>query len=209
MNLMAKIVPLMGKGFECNSYLILDETCLLIDTGTGSRKDLPEKVKALTPILDMIINTHAHLDHVGGNQFFDAPVSIHEADAEELERGGLYGTAHLFNKEFHGKIDHLLKDGEVIDLGDLSLEVIHTPGHTPGSICLLSNEGHLFSGDTLFSGGSFGRTDLKGGSSSELVASLERLNTIRFKSLMPGHDQWVDDGKANLKAALELCRMYL
>ncbi len=201
---MSDIVTFPGRGFDCNSYLILDEKVILIDTGTGDGDDLRESVAGYAKKLDMIINTHAHYDHVGGNRLFDTKIAIHEQEIDELKSARLYGTAAMFGKNFSSEVDRVLKEGDIIETGEMNLSVLHTPGHTPGSICLLSNKGHLFSGDTLFSHGSFGRTDLPGGNSRELLKSLERLKRIDFEFLMPGHMDVVNKGKQHLEAALDL-----
>jgi glyoxylase-like metal-dependent hydrolase (beta-lactamase superfamily II) len=201
---MAQISTFPGGGYECNSYLIVDEKVILIDSGTGTSLRLKEKVYEAAKKVDMVINTHAHLDHVGGNSLFSGKVAIHEEDKKELENGVLYGTSELFGKRASSNVDVTLRSGETIDVGELKLKVIHTPGHSPGSICLISNKGHLFSGDTLFSGGSFGRTDLQGGSTTKLLGSLERLKNLDFELLMPGHMECVKEGKKHLEAALEL-----
>ncbi len=202
---MAEVISFPGVGYDCNSYLILDEKNILIDTGMGSNRNLVEKINKRIDRLDLVINTHAHLDHVGGNSFFNASKAIHEADVNELERGGLYGTSDLFGRNsIKTRIDRVLNDGDIIECGEGRLKVVHTPGHTPGGICLVSSTGHLFSGDTLFPGGSFGRTDLPGGSSKDLLGSLERLNREAFEFLMPGHMECVGAGKTHLEAALRL-----
>jgi glyoxylase-like metal-dependent hydrolase (beta-lactamase superfamily II) len=201
---MSQVFIFPGIGYDCNSYLIVDEKVILIDSGTGTSQKLKDKVFEAVKKVDMIINTHAHLDHVGGNSLFSGMVAIHERDKEELENGVLYGTSELFGKRASSNVDLVLKDGETIESGELKLTIIHTPGHSPGSICLLSNKGHLFSGDTLFSGGSFGRTDLPGGSTNKLLGSLERLKNLDFEFLMPGHMECVKEGKKHLGAALEL-----
>lgn len=199
----------MGRGYDSNCYLIVDEKTVLIDTGTGATDSLRERLKPWAGEIDLIINTHAHFDHVGGNRLFDAEVAIHVDDASEMESGRLYGTSELFGESASSKADVLLREGDVIETGELSLEVVHTPGHTPGSVCLVSSRGHLFSGDTLFSGGSFGRTDLPGGNTEELLMSLERLKNTRFEYLMPGHMDCVKEGMKHLEAALELLRRSL
>lgn len=198
-----EIITFPGIGAECNSYLIVDEKIVLIDTGTGATARLRDKVLSAAGRVDLIINTHAHLDHVGGNHLFSAEIAIHEADAKELESGGLYGTAELFGRGGPSKADWLLKNGVVINTGGLRLQVIHTPGHTPGSICLVSSHGHLFSGDTFFSGGFVGRTDFPGGNPADLLSSLERLKSVAFESLMPGHMKCAKNGKQHLEAAIK------
>lgn len=205
---MAEIIVFPGLGYECNSYLILDEKAVLIDTGTGSRPVLKQKVEEQIEKIDLIINTHAHLDHVGGNKHFTCEVAIGGLDRAALESGGLYGTGDLFGKSAQSKVDRELSEGDKIDCGEIELEVVHTPGHTPGGICLLSSTGHLFTGDTVFSEGSFGRVDLPGGSSADLRASLERLKNLDFEFMMPGHTEPVKEGKAHLESAITLFGEY-
>ncbi|MFA5164378.1 MAG: MBL fold metallo-hydrolase [Candidatus Omnitrophota bacterium] len=118
---------------------------------------------------ECVINTHGHYDHTGANGEFKLPVFIHKADA---------GAAAYFR---------FIKDGDIIKVGNLSLEVIHTPGHSPGSVCLRCGE-ILFSGDTVFAG-TIGRTDLHGGSEERMAESLAKLAAMiddRTK-IYPGH----------------------
>jgi len=123
-----------------------------------------------------IINTHGHPDHNGGNRFLKnytkAPILIHEHDASLLR---------------DPPADRQLRDGDSVKVGNLELRVIHTPGHSRGSIVLLSSD-VVFSGDTLFAG-SIGRYDLPGGSLDELVNSLKtRLLTLPdYVKVYPGH----------------------
>jgi glyoxylase-like metal-dependent hydrolase (beta-lactamase superfamily II) len=121
-----------------------------------------------------IILTHGHPDHFGAvdelKKATQAPIVIHPADSWFI------------------KPDKELKNDDEIKFGSLSLKVIHTPGHSKGSICLYIS-GHLFSGDTLFSEG-FGRTDLPGGSTQEMKKSLKRLSALPDEtSVYPGHDE--------------------
>ena len=116
-----------------------------------------------------------------------AKVAIHEKDVP-LITNPRATAALMFNvKQPAIKIDIVLKDGDIIDLGDASLTVIHTPGHTPGSICLYDPVSKvLFTGDTVFEGGSFGRTDI-GGDEEQMIASLEKLTKVDAAALYPGH----------------------
>ncbi|MGD0645755.1 MAG: MBL fold metallo-hydrolase [Candidatus Bathyarchaeia archaeon] len=128
----------------------------------------------------LIVNTHGHSDHINGDfafqKKFDVPICIHRYDAssiEDLEKG-----------EFPAAV--LLEDGSLIEFGDESLKVMHTAGHTPGSICLLG-ERLVFTGDTLFAG-SIGRTDFPGGSISDMRLSLQKLARLPDNFLIyPGH----------------------
>ncbi|MGA3290201.1 MAG: MBL fold metallo-hydrolase [Candidatus Bathyarchaeia archaeon] len=128
----------------------------------------------------LILNTHGHSDHTNGDAIFqekyNIPIYIHKYDASSIEG---------FNKgKFPANV--LLENGSLIEFGDESLKVIHTPGHTPGSICLLG-ERLVFTGDTLFAGG-IGRTDFPEGSVSDMRLSLQKLVCLPDNFLIyPGH----------------------
>jgi len=189
------ILLMNGVGFESNMYLIDKE--VLVDTGTGLffpqiRENLinlgidPKKIK-------LIVNTHCHFDHVGGDKSFrdlcNAEIAIHENDAQALEEGDNNLTlATMFGKKMKSiTVDRRLKERDKIKTSNFCFEVIHTPGHTPGSICLYeSKKKILISGDTLFSDG-IGRSDLPGGDSDLLRESLKKLSKLKITYLLPGH----------------------
>ena len=140
-----------------------------------------------------ILNTHGHADHVLGNpklkNLLNIPVCIHEAD--EI----FFNDPSVREKSSLGlgllppdPADIKLKDRDVLEVGTLNIEVIHTPGHTPGSVCYLMGE-NLFTGDTLFVGAA-GRTDLIGGSLNTLIRSIEKKLIVLPKQtiIWPGHD---------------------
>lgn len=162
---------------ETNCYLLVSETeLLIIDPGGEANKILNEiKTKKAKP--KYIINTHCHLDHILANKKIkketEADILIHEAEKD------------FINVE----ADRFLKDGEKIKIGAIILKVIHTPGHTKGSICLLG-ENFIFTGDTLFKDG-YGRTDLPGSSQKELEESLEKLSKLLKPGMTvyPGHGE--------------------
>ena len=119
-----------------------------------------------------------------------------------------------FRRTFFGahapkfRVDTVLTDGDKIDLGDSTLRVIHTPGHTPGSICLYEAQSKsLFSGDTVFPYGSVGRTDLPGGSSRNLIRSISRLVTLDVSVLYPGHGEvTANNVNEQIKQSLKLTK---
>jgi glyoxylase-like metal-dependent hydrolase (beta-lactamase superfamily II) len=175
-------------------YLIGDEeskTCALIDPAFENDRILAE-VDDLGYGVTHVINTHGHSDHTAGNGAIKAATGakllIHAEDAGRLGKV-LHST---FSRLLGGKgsphADVLLQDMDVIQIGEVRLKVIHTPGHTPGGICLYS-EGHVFTGDTLFVG-AVGRTDLPGGSMKQLVTSIhEKIYTLPGDTVVwPGHD---------------------
>lgn len=216
---MAEIIPVISTNFDSNVYLIKDRKNALIDSGTGKSERIKREVLKHADSLDMVINTHAHFDHAGGNAFlkkhFGSKVLVHEKDADEIKNGRFYDTAEIFpalsDKFENYDIDETVKEGEIINLGEVKLKVMHTPGHSPGSICLLAkfeNKTYLFSGDTLFLDGAVGRSDLRGGSFDELKASLERLKNLSFDFLLPGHMETAENGKAHAEKAWEFLKSY-
>lgn len=196
------IVLLKLSDSDSNIYIIDD---VAIDSGTGfnfSRLYTLLKIlkKSMTDI-KQVINTHGHFDHIGGNGYFiNAKIAIHENDADIIETGDIERSVADF---FDGKlkprtVDMKLKEGDVLNIGGMELEVIHTPGHTPGSICLYNRkDGILFTGDTIFANG-VGRTDLPGGDPNALRESIEKLKKLDVKIILPGHGEPVLENAKNV-----------
>ena len=138
-----------------------------------------------------IVNTHCHADHTGGNremkELTNAQIVIHKDDAERLANPSALAL-QIFQVEASPPADITVEEGDRIEFGRQFLNVIHTPGHTPGGMSLYSN-GYVFTGDTLFIGG-IGRTDLPGGSMSQLLLSIKnKLFTLPDDTLVfPGHN---------------------
>jgi glyoxylase-like metal-dependent hydrolase (beta-lactamase superfamily II) len=175
-------------------YLLGDRTsrtCALIDPAFETGRVL-EKADEGGYRITHIINTHAHSDHTAGNGAIkaatDAKILIHEQDAEQLTKLLNRTFSRVLGGKGSPKPDVLLKGNDSIQIGESSLKVMHTPGHTPGGICLYT-EGHVFTGDTLFVG-AVGRTDLAGGSAQTLMTSIqEKIYTLPDDTIVwPGHD---------------------
>jgi len=175
-----------------NCYILVDaqsREAAVIDPGCNAGQILQELEQA-NARASYIIDTHGHWDHIGANlelaEKTGAQILIHRLDQPMLSDANC-SLAFLFRGDGKGgEASRLLEDGDSIELGGLRLRVIHTPGHTPGGICLLC-EDLLFTGDTLFNL-SVGRTDLYGGDSETLIASLTKLAPLDDKlQVLPGH----------------------
>lgn len=192
------IIVIDGRGYDSNVYVFED---VIVDTGTGQNMDyIFESIHeaGYSPDdLSLIVNTHNHYDHIGGNRYLDLEVAMHANDAVALEEGNEEALlATMFGKSMEKmKVDLKLEEGDKIH----DFEVLLTPGHTSGSICLYNGE-TLISGDTVFSGGGFGRVDL-GGNMGEMRKSLERLSKLNIEYLLPGHGPAVEDGSRHVKLA--------
>jgi len=176
-----------------NCYVVSEQdTAIVIDPVIEGEAVLAY-LQARQLKLAAIINTHGHADHIAGNQWFreqtGAPVWIHAADAAYLTDPALNLSSMVMGEGMKSpEAERLLKDGDQIALGTAFLTVIHTPGHTPGSICLLG-PGVLFSGDTLFRS-SVGRSDFPGGDARVLRESLQKLKELPPATrIYPGHGQ--------------------
>ena len=183
-----------GESAFANSYIFGN---ILVDAGV-----MPMAVAPYKETIDTIILTHCHFDHTARVKeiahMCKAKVGIHKNDARGLIEDTRSLSMH-FGARSPGIVpDIVLSDGDII--GDLV--VIHTPGHTPGSICLFSEKDKvLISGDTVFADGYFGRYDFPGGSRTELAHSLERLSVLDVEGLYAGHGEPVDEGGSRCIAA--------
>ena len=181
---MMKLHTLALGAYETNCYILWADgckECIVIDPGYEPERVMGA-VKSLEKELRAILLTHGHFDHVGGvREIFsqtDCDIYLCPADCampEQMTAGPLCYT-------------NSYQDGDILNLAGLTLRVLHTPGHTPGSVCLLCDDS-LFAGDTLFAG-SCGRTDLPGGSWTELQTSLSRLKSLEAEyTVYPGHGE--------------------
>jgi len=179
---------------------------IAIDTATPSLAWIAEELAARAWTLKLIVSTHGHWDHIGDN----AAVAAHtgaDIAVHALDRVRLTDPQPLWAPfEIPPSIPAVeLAEGGVIRFGELRLRVLHTPGHTEGSVCLLAeDEGLLYSGDTLFAGG-WGRVDLPGGDEAAMVDSLARLSGLEDHiGVLPGHGGATTIGRE--RALLELIR---
>lgn len=198
-----KIFDLLPS-YGTNTYLLWDEgslDALLIDMAAPSQK-VVEFISQNHLNLKIIVCTHGHADHIGGVKYLreltDSQVAIHKDDAHMLKDANDNLSAHIGNALTAGKADMLLHDGDDLRFGKESLRVIHTPGHTRGSICLLRKP-YLFSGDTLFQF-DIGRTDLPGGNQDSIINSIRKKLFVLDDKIMvlPGHgpSTSIEDEKA-------------
>jgi len=183
---------LLGS-LEVNCYILaLDQgrKAVIIDPGAEEEKIKRSLDKHnLQP--GLVVNTHGHYDHIGCDDKFGVDVCIHKDDAASLKNPDLNLSSFLMSEYRVNTRIRRLEDSQEISLDGIVLKVIHTPGHTPGGICLLMKKPKgniIFSGDTLFYGG-IGRTDFSGASEELLISSIKnKLLVLPDKTLVyPGH----------------------
>ncbi|HOV51329.1 MAG TPA: MBL fold metallo-hydrolase [Methanothrix sp.] len=190
---MVEVHKVSGAAFDGNVYLILDERPILVDAGMMAGPTLKNIKRYIDPTkIEMIVLTHCHHDHSGAApQLKDATGARLLLSEKEVGCIGddLASVAYLFGQEApEYEVDEMLKEGMVLELGEWRLEVLETPGHSQGSVCLYERrERTLFSGDTVFPDGNIGRTDMYGGDTAQLVNSIERLTGLDVQTMYPGH----------------------
>ena len=178
-----------------NTYFCFDDSghCVVIDPGMDG-EGIYEKLKQKNLAPQYIFLTHGHFDHSQGVKLLaektGAKVCIHAEDAVMLENPAFNSANFYYRGDFsfypRTRADILLSEGSLLSVGSMNFSVLHTPGHTPGSVCFRSEE-MLFCGDTLFSYG-YGRYDLWGGDRERLADSIRRLSEISKElKICPGH----------------------
>jgi hydroxyacylglutathione hydrolase len=192
-----------------NVHILADprsREAIAIDTATPSLAWIADELTQRSWTLKLIVSTHGHWDHIGDNTAVatatGAEIAVHPADRARLtDPQPLWAPFEIVPSVPAVE----LAEGGVIRFGSLRLRVLHTPGHTEGSVCLLAeDEGLLFSGDTLFEGG-WGRIDLPGGDATAMAESIARLAGLEDRvGVMPGHGNETTIGRE--RAWMDLVR---
>ena len=176
---------------NCNAYLISDDKKILVDPGhynlLAHVRDNLSRLSLSPEDIDVVIITHGHPDHIEGVKLFSGAsvlIAVHIAEMDFVKKMAPHHGDAIGISGFEPHI--LLQEGD-IQIGNLTFSVFHTPGHSPGSICLYWPEKKaLFTGDLIFNQG-VGRVDLPGGNGEELKQSIKRISTLDVEYLFPGH----------------------
>lgn len=192
------IYMFMSKNMGCHVYLIIgDSLNVLIDTGLITKFPsfnylLTTEVGLKVEDIDLVVNTHEHFDHISANAYFNCPIAAHRwaaakmHNSDELIMKGKKWGVDLTDL----KVNIWLEDRNILDLGNVFLKVIETPGHTSGSICLFEPyKYYMFTGDTLFKGSL--SNIYESGSISEHINSLQIINTLKIFDFYPSHGPFV------------------
>lgn len=209
-----QIHGIQGRNYDSNIYVITGKKSTIIDTGTGLYQDtVTTKIKEIIDptSLHQIILTHEHYDHCGGVKNIyeltngNAIIIAHPQAAAKIENGESMFAAMLGGTMPKISVDKRVNGGDRLNVGNEQFTVLHTPGHTPGCICLYNEKQKiLVSGDTVFANGSFGRTDLPGGNRKDLKKSIQRLTSVDIHALYPGHEEWIEqNANQHIKQSLQ------
>ncbi len=199
-----KFYTIPAGPFEVNTYLVFNDKNgkkegFIIDPG-GQEKRIDKIIKDENIDLKFILNTHCHIDHVSMDNYFKRKygIKIIANKKDELILKNLKNQAEYLGFDFNENvvIDEYLTENNVINIGDINILPIFTPGHSPGSTSFLVNEKYLFSGDTLFKS-TIGRTDILGGSFDEIISSIKNKLLILGDDIivLPGHGETTTIGE--------------
>lgn len=195
------IESIRTPGMGVNCYLLTCEQtkkAVLIDPGAGSSMIL-NWLKDKDCKIEYILLTHGHYDHIGAvealREELGLKIAIHKDDAGMLTDPGKNLSVYMGKGVSLSPADLFLEDNQELKIGEMTLKIMHTPGHSPGSICILTPDG-LISGDTLFDG-SVGRTDFPGGSMEKLLSSIQHrlMNLDDDTRVYPGHESTTTIGR--------------
>ena len=212
---MVEVHKVSGAAYDGNVYLVMDERPILVDAGMMAGPTLKNIKKYIDPKkIEMIVLTHCHHDHSGAAPDSKRP----RRQAPAQRKGGGLRRRRPHNcglplwpagPGIQGRRDP--SKGMVLDIGKWKLQVMETPGHSEGSICLYERtEKVLFSGDTVFPDGNIGRTDMYGGDTVKLIKSIERLTKLDVKTMYPGHMEITNrDVNRQIQMSLRFARSVL
>lgn len=189
---MLKTESVLSGEFDVNCYIAYDENskkAIIIDPGQDSKKVI-DKIEQLKLKPELLINTHGHFDHTYSDdiirQKYNIPLAIHKNDIEMLSDANKNFSTIIGNPIIINKADILFDKEETKETSFCKYSIIHTPGHSKGSVCILI-ENILFAGDTIFKD-SIGRTDLYGGNYNEILLSLQKIKKLSQDTIIyPGH----------------------
>jgi glyoxylase-like metal-dependent hydrolase (beta-lactamase superfamily II) len=201
------IFTIPGREYDSNVYVVVGKIPTVIDTGTGfyagAILEAIQKIVKLSQIQQILL-THEHYDHVGGVQDIiqaskgRAKIFAHKDAVSKLKEGKSTFAEMLGGVMPKLNVDVPLSDREQITIGDQPFEVLFTPGHSIGSLCFYSKKTQvLFSGDTIFADGGFGRYDFPDGDFNLLLNSIEQLALLDIQNLYPGHGSIVEQQGKN------------
>jgi glyoxylase-like metal-dependent hydrolase (beta-lactamase superfamily II) len=204
-----KVHYIAGVGYDSNVYLLQGDDPIVVDAGTGMFADTTlEEMSKVVPLrkVGRIVLTHCHYDHMGGaakvQKATGGRIFLHEAEAGPIMAGD---TSLMISDMFGTRAANVdlepLRSGQKLKLGDEELEVVHSPGHSPGSIVLHEPESATaVVGDTVFTDGGVGRWDLPGGDLAELISSVRRLQEMQLRNMYPGHGPYAEgDAQQHLR----------
>jgi len=211
------IFTIPGREYDSNVYVVVGKIPTIIDTGTGfNTRMILETIQSIVKLnrIQQILLTHEHYDHVGGVKNIiqaskgKAKIFAHKDVVSKLKEGKSTFAEMLGGVMPKLKVNVPLSDREQIIIGDQPFEVLFTPGHSIGSLCFYSKKSQiLFSGDTIFAHGGFGRYDFPGGDFNLLLNSIEQLAVIDIKNLYPGHGPIIEQqGKSHILKTLHNIR---
>ena len=192
-----KILTICPKSFASNTYLLVSGSSAMVIDPSVSIDAIDKALKDNNASLVGALLTHGHFDHIISvdtlRERFNIPLYVHKNDACMLTDGKLNGFYIFFQRDcVHSPADRFFDDGDEIFIGDESIRVLHTPGHSQGSSCFIfkDDDGNdaIITGDTLFAN-SIGRCDLYGGSVQEIASSIKKLSALdKSAKIYPGHD---------------------
>lgn len=206
-----KVHYMAGVGYDSNVYLIEDEDPVVVDTGTGMFADtVLEGLSRIMPLrrVGRIVLTHCHYDHIGGAEKFQKAtggrIYLHEAEAAPIKAGDTSGTvSDMFGRKLRQLDLEPIRAGDKVRTGTTDWDVLHTPGHSPGSIALHDRESaSAVVGDTVFCDGGVGRWDLPGGNLAELISSVKSIQGLGLRNMYPGHGPYAEgDAPTHMRLA--------